>query len=120
MNPNELTEPATLSAVPTQDRYALFLSQTAHISWDELAPLFARGQVIEVAETLDLILVAVAMAEDHAAQVGQWMAQQQLGLLDVSTAKHWAATQPNLWAVVVNPWMLVQQRAPNDGCGPAQ
>ncbi len=98
----------------SEDRWALFLSQTAKISWPELAPLFARGQVVHVADGLDLIAAAVAVAEDDKNQVAHWMAQQQFGLLDVATAKRWAQGEPNLWAVVVNPWVLVQQRGADE------
>jgi hypothetical protein len=94
----------------SEDRSAWFLSQTAKIGWHELAPLFARGQVIHVADRLDLIAAAVAVAEDDKTQVAHWMAQQMFGLLDVATAKCWAQGEPNLWAVVVNPWVLVQRR----------
>lgn len=94
----------------SEDRWALFLSQTAQIAWAELAPLFARGQVIQVSGSIDLIAAAVAVAEDDKTQVARWMAQHQFGLLDVPTAKRWAQGTPDLWAVVVNPWVLVQQR----------
>jgi hypothetical protein len=105
--PNATQQPA---GDLSEDRWALFLSQTAKIDWHELAPLFARGQVIHVADNIDLISAAVAMAEDDKTQVADWMAQQMFGLLDVATAKRWVQGEPNLWAVVVNPWVLVQRR----------
>ncbi|MGC8698448.1 MAG: DUF2288 family protein [Halothiobacillus sp.] len=32
----------------------------------------------------------------------------------MATAKRWAQGEPNLWAVVVNPWVLVQQRGADE------
>lgn len=112
MNSNEPHPSAAQQPIGdlSEDRWALFLSQTAQISWAEVAPLFARGQVIQVSDSIDLIAAAVAVAEDDKTQVAQWMAQHQFGLLDLSTAKRWAQGEPNLWAVVVNPWVLVQQQ----------
>jgi len=112
MNTNEPHSNASQQPIGdlSEDRWALFLSQTAQIAWADVAPLFARGQVIQVADSVDLIAAAVALAEDDKTQVAQWMAQHRFGLLDVATAKCWAQGEPNLWAVVVNPWVLVQQR----------
>ncbi|HQT43802.1 MAG TPA: DUF2288 family protein [Halothiobacillus sp.] len=93
-----------------EDRWALFFSQTAKISWVELAPLFARGQVVRIADSLDLVAAAVAVAEDDKTQVARWMSCHQFGLLDVATARQWSEDTPSLWAVVVNPWVLVQER----------
>lgn len=93
------------------ERWALFAGQTARIEWAELAPLFARGQVVVVDSSLDLVDVAVAVATDNKSLVAQWMQAKQFGLLDTQTALYWSeGTQP-LWAVVVNPWVLVQIRA---------
>lgn len=94
--------------LPLRDRLNL---ETARITWPELERYFAGGNVIHVASALDLIEVATGMAEDNAPAIKQWMTAQQVGLLNDATALQWVTNQPdNLWAVVVAPWVLVQQR----------
>lgn len=92
------------------ERWALFASQTARIDWRELAPLFARGQVVVVDTALDLVDVAVAVADDNKSLVETWMKQGQFGLLDTKTAGAWAEGHTPIWAVVVHPWVLAQAR----------
>ncbi|WP_407275134.1 DUF2288 domain-containing protein [Halothiobacillus sp. DCM-1] len=101
-------------ALPEQeeDRRAFFLGQTAPLAWAELAPFFARGQVVEIAASLDLIEVALAMVADDSPRVQSWMAANQLAVLSTETARQWSQGQHTLWALVVNPWVLVQARTP--------
>ncbi|MFZ1345207.1 DUF2288 domain-containing protein [Thiothrix eikelboomii] len=85
--------------------------ETGRITWQELGFFFARGRVLQVAADLDLIEVASALANDEAPQVSAWLKTQQLSVLSDLTAKAWAADDQQLWAVVVAPWVVVQQRA---------
>lgn len=91
--------------------YAKLLSETAAISWQELQPSFARGALLRVAPDADLVGAALAVAEDDRDRVAQWMASGQLGRLEVEHAQDWLERDPQLWAVVVAPWVLVQERA---------
>ena len=95
--------------IPTYDK---LLGETARVSWAEIERMFALGRVIEVAAALDLIKVAEAFAEDDKDRVRGWMQAQKLGHLADDNAARWASdTTLDLWAVVVNPWVLVQERA---------
>ena len=95
-------------ALPLRDRMNL---QTARITWAELQRQFAGGRVIHVSPELDLVEVATCMAADNAGQLRVWLEAQLLQPLTDETAKQWVAQDPqNLWAVVVAPWALVQQR----------
>lgn len=85
--------------------------ETGRITWQELGFFFARGRVLQVAADLDLIEVASALANDEAPQVSAWLKTQQISVLSDLTAKAWAADDQQLWAVVVAPWVVVQQRA---------
>jgi len=85
-------------------------AQTARVAWPELEKHFARGVVIRVAEGLDLVEVAVCLANDDKPFVEGWLAAGQLGYLDLKTARDWAGRDPDLWAVVVAPWVVVQER----------
>jgi len=91
--------------------YAKLLGETAAITWQELQPIFARGALLRVADDCDLIEAALAVAQDDHAKVAQWMENGQLGRLEVEQAQDWLARDPELWAVVVAPWVLVQERA---------
>jgi hypothetical protein len=86
------------------------LGQTARISWAELEIHFARGVVIRLAPELDLVAVAACFANDEKSFVDQWIKQGQLQPLDRLTAKRWSRGKADLWAVVVAPWVLVQER----------
>lgn len=84
--------------------------ETAQLSWGDLALFFARGIVIHVAPQLDLVDVALTFSEDDKSAVNQWMQAGQVGKLDDAVAADWAKRNPELWAVVVAPWVLVQER----------
>ena len=86
-------------------------AETARVGWAEIERLFAAGKIVEVGSGLDLIDVAAAFADDDKDRVRQWMQAEQLGLLCDESAKRWSGeSEIELWAVVVSPWVLVQQR----------
>ncbi|PZP23083.1 MULTISPECIES: DUF2288 domain-containing protein [Pseudomonas] len=90
--------------------YAKLLGETAAIGWAELQPFFARGALLWVAPALDLVEVAQAVAEDDGEKVGAWMRDGALGKIEDALAEDLVARDPPLWAVVVAPWVLVQER----------
>ena len=64
-----------------------------------------------VAPDLDLVQAAAAMMEDNSEQIKDWMDAGQLQLTSDAQAADWAAREPaTLWAVVIRPWVLVQER----------
>lgn len=91
--------------------YAKLLGETARISWAELQPFFARGQLLWVAATLNLVEVAQAVADDDSAKVSAWLQAGQLAKVDEARAQDYLDRDPELWAVVVSPWVLIQERA---------
>lgn len=95
-------EPSTL--------YAKLLGETAPITWQELQPFFARGALLWVDGTLDLVEVALAVAENDQVKVAQWLESAQVTKVEVALAEDLLARDPALWAVVVAPWVLVQER----------
>ncbi|OYT94318.1 MAG: hypothetical protein CFE49_18875 [Pseudomonas sp. PGPPP3] len=78
--------------------YAKLLGETAPIAWQELQPFFAR------------VAVALAVAEDDKASISAWLAAGQVNALSAGQAEDLLARDPPLWAVVVAPWVLVQER----------
>ncbi len=87
-------------------------SETAQISWPELERHFARGVVVAVAPGVDLIEVASAMACDDSAALADWLQAGQVARADEAQARDWHARQPAFWAVVVAPWVVIQEVQP--------
>lgn len=85
--------------------------ETARFSWKELQRFFAAGTVIAVHDDLDLVDVALQIANDNKQAVSQWMTAGQLGRVSDDQAQTWLEAEAELWTVVVKPWILVQQRA---------
>src|SRR5690554_5294391 len=96
-------------ALDDQTLYAELVGQTAKVDWSELERFFAKGQVIHIASSLDLVDVAMAMIRDRSDLVVAWQAARDLASLEISTARRWAGGEPTLWAVVTPPWILVQE-----------
>jgi hypothetical protein len=90
--------------------YAKLLGETAKISWQELQPFFARGQLLWVGVAMDLVEVAQAVAEDDRAKVAAWLQAGQVAKVEETLAQDFLARDPELWAVVVSPWVLIQER----------
>jgi len=83
--------------------------ETARLPWTELLKHFAQGNVVWVANTLDLVDVAVRISHDDKASIGQWMEAGLLAKVDDQQAQRWLETDAQLWASVVSPFILVQQ-----------
>lgn len=94
---------------PASTLYAKLLGETARISWTELQPFFARGQLLWVAAALDLVEVAQAVAEDDRVKVSTWLQAGQVAKVEETLAQDFLARDPELWAVVVSPWVLIQE-----------
>lgn len=90
--------------------YLKLLAETAKIGWPELERFFARGMLLRVARDLDLVTVAAAIAQDDTAQVAQWISSGLVERMQAETASDLAQRDPDLWAVVVSPWVCVQER----------
>ena len=100
----------TAPDTPQNPLYQKLLGETAKIGWSELERFFARGMLLCVARDLDLVTVAVAIAQDDTTQVTQWLASGLVQRMPEEIAADFAARDPELWAVVVSPWVCVQER----------
>jgi len=94
----------------TSTLYAKLLGETAKISWQELQPFFARGALLWVDAKADLVAVAEALATDDKASVSAWLSNGQLAKVEAALAEDLLARDPDLWAVVVAPWVVIQER----------
>lgn len=84
-------------------------SETARIPWRELQRFFAAGKVYQVHADLDLVDVACALHEDDIERVRNWTDTAQLVPVADERARAWLDSEASLWAVVVKPWVLVQE-----------
>lgn len=83
--------------------------ETAQIRWHELQRFFASGSAIAVDASLDLTQVAAQIAANNAALIKEWM---DAGLVDAvkdTQARTWYEQDALVWAVVIKPWVLVQE-----------
>ncbi len=83
--------------------------QTGKLEWSELEKHFARGVVIRVDPTLDLIDIAIAFVRDNKPQIESWISAGHVSKANDQDASNWSAHKPVFWAVVVAPWVLIQE-----------
>ncbi|GGC64875.1 DUF2288 domain-containing protein [Marinobacter halophilus] len=85
--------------------------ETSRIHWHELQTHYARGQVVRVAPELDLLNVASELTADNKARFEHWMSNGDIGDVSPDLARAWYDRNAELWAVVIAPWVLVQDRS---------
>ena len=88
---------------------ASLLAETSRIPWKELQYFFAGGKTIYVSRDMDLIKVAELIAADDKTAVEKMMQSAQLAPVSNDQAKKWFDDDASVWAVVVKPWVLVQE-----------
>ena len=83
--------------------------ETSKIAWKELQRFFAGGSAVFVASSLDLVDVAYQFSIDNKILVAQWLQNNQVALVSDQQAINWLESDAEVWAVVVKPWVLVQE-----------
>ena len=83
--------------------------ETAKMSWLELQPFFAKGSVLIIDQSLDLIQIAVDFAEDHTEKLSVPIEQKLIAAPTNDLARQWYDQKECLWTVVVSPFVLVQE-----------
>lgn len=84
-------------------------AETAKIGWHELQKHYASGNLLSVATGTDLIEVAIALHRDDKALVQQWLGNGSLSRLEDHQAMDWYDCNRLLWALVIPPFVLVQE-----------
>lgn len=79
------------------------------IRWSELVRHFARGVVLRLDGTTDLVEVAGALVRDDAATLETWLADGSVRRASDDDARDWVAREPEFRCVVAAPWVLVQE-----------
>ncbi|MBK5966581.1 hypothetical protein CCR95_21515 [Thiocystis minor] len=109
---------ATAVIDPAGDARRTLNQETARIPWRDLQRFFAQGKVIWVRDGLDLIETALLIARDDAPTIDAEMARGGIVPVPDRQARDWFETDASLWAVVVKPWVLVQEAACTSGSTP--
>ncbi len=88
---------------------AKLISETGKLEWHELERHFARGAVVVVNPGIDLIDVAVSMANDDKAVMEKWFDAGTVRRAEAVDAEAWVKIQPIFWVVVILPWVVIQE-----------
>ena len=88
---------------------AKIITETAKIPWQNLQRFFASGKTLFVNKELDLIDVAYSFQQDDSITVGEWLKSEHIKAVSTEQAKQWIAEESLVWAVVVKPWVLIQE-----------
>ncbi len=83
--------------------------ETSRIAWKELQKFFASGAAVAVDAKLDLVEVAMQMHADNKTQFESWLTSGMVSKVSDTQAAAWIAADTEIWAVVVSPWVLVQE-----------
>ncbi|HDS1737846.1 DUF2288 domain-containing protein [Pseudomonas sp. BP8] len=90
--------------------YAKLLGETAIIEWKALERFWAKGDLIWVDPDLDLITVAAAMADNRSEIFAKWRGDGAVGTLSAEQALDLQTRDPEIWAVVVSPFVVMQEK----------
>jgi hypothetical protein len=83
--------------------------ETSQIAWNELQRFFASGLAISVCSEIDLVEVAYQFSVDNKPQVELWLEDKKISLVSDQQALKWVEENSTVWAVVIKPWVLVQE-----------
>ncbi|MBX2808051.1 MAG: DUF2288 domain-containing protein [Cellvibrionaceae bacterium] len=86
------------------------MGEAGLIRWSELLPFFAAGDVINIDNRLDMVVVAYHLLKDNKTQFEHWTGASLVHPVTDTQAKNWLDNNSSLWALVVKPWVLVQEQ----------
>lgn len=89
-------------------------TETSKISWHELQRFFASGLAIDVSSKIDLLEVAFEFSQDNKVKVEQWLKTGVVAAVSDQKALQWYENDQVVWAIVIKPWVLVQEMVAED------
>lgn len=84
--------------------------QVGPADWKVLKPHFLRGAIITISPDIDIIDVGVGVATDDTAKIEAWMNGGKITKPAQADADGWEKAGTEVTALVVAPFVLVQQR----------
>lgn len=95
-----------------QDLRAELAEAIDEAEWNWLLPHAQRDAVVIVAEELDLLDVAMAIANDDISSVQRWIGEQLLSKPSDVQKQDWNSNQTKRFnALIISPYVLVQESA---------
>jgi hypothetical protein len=79
------------------------------IAWTALARFFAGGTAVVIDAELDLADAAFQFSKNNRAVVEQWMSAGKVSKVTDEQAKKWFEADATVAAIVISPWVLVQE-----------
>jgi len=83
--------------------------ETARINWQELQRYFAKGLLVVVSKELDLVKVAEDISRDQETTIKSYLESERIHRATDDQALQWNENKQDFWAVVIAPWVLVQE-----------
>ena len=83
--------------------------ETGKINWQELQRYFARGVVVAVDSELDLVSTAKQISQDADEAIKSLIESDKIHRATDDDALRWNDSEQQFWAIVVAPWVLVQE-----------
>ncbi len=83
--------------------------ETAKIPWLELQRFFASGKLLLLKSSEDMLDVATSLVVNDVERLKQLIDHEIIIHPSDQQAKRWLKDDAILWAVVLNPWVLVQE-----------
>jgi len=98
-----------LQCLSMSDITDILEGEAGNVHWLELQPHFARGVVFSLNPEKNLIDVAGAFVQDDKAAVADLLETGSLRKVDDEKARLWLQSNPLFAAIVVAPWVLIQE-----------
>lgn len=83
--------------------------ETGKINWSELQRHFARGVLIVVEKDIDLVSIAEQISKNQESIVKSYIEDGKLRHATDDDAFRWNDESQMFWAIVIAPWVLVQE-----------
>jgi len=100
---------ASIKEASKKDIIADLHLETAKIPWLELQRFFASGKLLLLQSSEDMLDVASSLVANDVKRLQQLIDEGSIVHPDDEQAKLWLKNDATLWAVVLNPWVLVQE-----------
>ena len=87
-----------------------FKEEIGTVSWSWLRPHEKRKILFQVAEKLDLIEVAIAVAEDQAGKVKSWLENDDLLQPSLKQVAKWEKSGGLFSGIIVKPYVFFKEK----------
>ena len=81
------------------------------VEWAAIVPHFERGGVVEIDQSLNLVDVGIAMANDNSEIVSAWLKDGLMTQPDEAKTQIWKSEKTTFQFLIVQPYVLIQKVA---------